>query len=419
MPVYNTRKMKLGHSLQFDLLSLAAGELYSNTVTTFWDTVKKDDIWLTSNEMQRLHIHNSLHSHTSDATVQSFFEALSSWYELRRTNPEAKPPHKLKKFYKVTYKESAIKIKKGNLELSNGRGNEPVVIPNWNYDSPKKAELGWDGQQYEIRFVYKIPSTEKRTEGSVAGADPGEVHIFVTHDGDKTNILNGRYLRSKRRYQNKLKAQLQSIISKKQKGSKRRAKLLKSKSKQLRKIQNQINEVIHKQTTALAYTLAKQGVKAVVIGDVGHIRDELDKGKFLNQKLHQWPFHKSEFNLSYKLERLGIFVDTTTEEYTSKTCPRCLHLNSCKSRNYKCKNCDFEWHRDGVGSVNIRRKYLGLGPVVGSMAFPLGIRYTHHGRIRPRTANSPCNSLESRPMDATQKDYGPLVQKTRRGIPSL
>jgi len=36
------------------------------------------------------------------------------------------------------------------------------------------------------------------------------------------------------------------------------------------------------------------------------------------------------------------------------------------------------YHRDGVGAINIRRKYLGLGPVVGDMAPPTGMRFRHH-----------------------------------------
>jgi transposase len=33
-----------------------------------------------------------------------------------------------------------------------------------------------------------------------------------------------------------------------------------------------------------------------------------------------------------------------------------------KMRVYRCRNpkCRFVFHRDGVGSINIRRKYLGL-----------------------------------------------------------
>ena len=50
--------------------------------------------------------------------------------------------------------------------------------------------------------------------------------MAVSHDGEHTHILNGRLLRSKRQYQNKLKARLQARIDVKKKGSRRRKHML-------------------------------------------------------------------------------------------------------------------------------------------------------------------------------------------------
>jgi putative transposase len=38
------------------------------------------------------------------------------------------------------------------------------------------------------------------------------------------------------------------------------------------------------------------------------------------------------------------------------------------------------YHRDGVGAMNIRRKYTGASLVVGAMASPSGVRYQPHLR---------------------------------------
>jgi len=48
-----------------------------------------------------------------------------------------------------------------------------------------------------------------------------------------------------------------------------------------------------------------------------------------------------------------------------------------------CANtcCGFSWHRDGVGAINIRQKYLGCGPVVGAMAPPIGMRFRPHADV--------------------------------------
>jgi putative transposase len=44
---------------------------------------------------------------------------------------------------------------------------------------------------------------------------------------------------------------------------------------------------------------------------------------------------------------------------------------------YRC-GCGFEFHRDGVGALNLRRTYLGSGLVVGVMASPTGLRFQPH-----------------------------------------
>ncbi|HXG94810.1 MAG TPA: zinc ribbon domain-containing protein [Blastocatellia bacterium] len=69
------------------------------------------------------------------------------------------------------------------------------------------------------------------------------------------------------------------------------------------------------------------------------------------------------------------FVNNTTQ-----ICPACGNRKKPKGRQYVCA-CGFRYHRDGVGSLNIRSKYLGRGPVVGRMARPVGIRYQPHSDV--------------------------------------
>ena len=112
--------------------------------------------------------------------------------------------------------------------------------------------------------------------------------MAVSHDGEETHILNGRYLRAKRQYRNKFIEHMDKKISRRKKGSRQRKKLIRSKQKQLRKLKNQIKDVEHKQTTRLVSTLHREGVQTVVIGDVRDIRQDMDVGSKNNQKLHQW-----------------------------------------------------------------------------------------------------------------------------------
>jgi putative transposase len=133
--------------------------------------------------------------------------------------------------------------------------------------------------------------------------------MAVAHDGEQTHLLNGRLLRSKVQYRNKLQADLGSRIDgRMKKGSRRRKKLIASKQKQLRKIKNQIKDVERKQTSKLITTLHQAGVQTLVIGDVRDIRRDNDIGHTNNQKIHQWSHGSIRFKLTYKAQRLGMAV---------------------------------------------------------------------------------------------------------------
>jgi putative transposase len=392
--MYQVRRVHIGKTKQLDELAHACGELYSKTVVFFWRTVRHKGIWLKCAQMERIFTSDSLHAHTSDATVQAFFASMKSWRKRRKTDPNAHPPRRRRWYFRIEYKDSAITLENGELKLSNGRGNDPLIIA-WKWEIPKTIVIHWTGTQYEVIATYRIESECKPMGGEVAGIDLGEIHMAVSHDGENTHILNGRYLRSKRQYQNKLKEKLSKKIDRKKKGSRRRKKLVKSKQKQLSKLKNQIKDIEHKQTSRLISTLYQEGVQTVVIGDVRDLRQTVDVGSKNNQKIHQWSAGSVRHKLSYKAERLGMRVELQDEHSTSKTCPVCEHKRktSPSGRVFNCtkKECKWQYHRDGVGAINIRRKYLGLGPVVGDMAPPTGMRYPHSSRS---SFGKPCEKFD-------------------------
>jgi putative transposase len=383
MSAYQIRRMHIGTSEQLDELVLECGRLYSQTVTSFWRTVRHKGIWLKPKHLMRWHTSKKLHAHTADACVQAFFAAMKSWRERRKDDPDAKPPHKRKRYFRIEYKRSAMSLVGGQLRLSNGKGNAPLVLP---WELPNTVVIHWTGTEYEAIATYeRLPMHGPFLPGKVAGIDLGEVHMAVAHDGEETIILNGRLLRSKVQYRNKLLASLNSRIDgRMKKGSKRRKRVIRSKKKQLKKIEQQIRDIEHKQTTRLITTLHQAGVQTLVIGDVRDIRQHRDVGHANNQKIHQWSHGSARFKLTYKAKRLGMEVFLQEEAYTSRTCPRCLHVRSKVSgRVFCCANrrCAFVYHRDGVGAINIRQKYLGQVPVVGVMAPPTGLRFGPHTRV--------------------------------------
>ena len=81
-----------------------------------------------------------------------------------------------------------------------------------------------------------------------------------------------------------------------------------------------------------------------------------------------------------KAELVGLTVKFVSEAYTSQTCPQCGTRKKPTNRNYHCNHCGFEYHRDGVGAINLWRKVSGRNdsPVVGVMASPIGVRFHPH-----------------------------------------
>jgi putative transposase len=379
--LYNVRRLKLGRSERLDELALAAGRLYSATIVFFWRCVRRKGVWLSPQALMRLFNSDELHAHSADAVVQAFYAALKSWRKRRKIDPGAKPPRRRKRFFKIQWKSSGIRLRDGFLVLSNGKGNAPLSIP-WEWELPKIVEVGWDGTQYELRATYVIQPLAQPSGTKVAGVDLGEVHIAAAHDGEDCTIVNGRELRSKKRYQNQTKAKLSALIDRKEKGSRRRKRLAKSKAKQLTKIKHQVREILHKQTTHLISTLHHAGVQTVVIGDIRDIRQGLDFGAKANQKLHQMHHGEARHYLTYKAQRLGMAVVLQEESFTSQTCPACGCRKKPRGREYRCK-CGFVYHRDGVGCWNIRAKYLGdFGrSVVAPMARATGLRFAPHARV--------------------------------------
>lgn len=392
--MYLTRKLKLGKTDLLDRLAGRSGSLWSQLAKWHWRFVRRQGHWPSKSAMQRWLCkgYEGLHSQSAQAVADSFYDALSAWRKKRKSGDYSglRPPYKQKRYFKVQWKSAAIRLcEDGVLRLSNGRGEDPVLI-DWPSDQePKRVEIGWDGEQYELRCQYKVePSAEPRGN-LVAGVDLGEIHLAAVYTNSGSFLFNGRELRSLRRQQNRTKARFSRKIARKKRGSRRWKRLVRAKKKRLMKIRHQILDLLHKQSTRLVKTLHERRVDTIVVGDVRGIRERIDYGKKANQKLHQWCYSKFASMIEYKAQLRGMTVKRVGEAYTSQTCPECQHRKKPNGREYHCPECGFEGHRDVVGAANIRRRYVakakyqGEVPVAGAMASPTGVRYRPHMRCNP------------------------------------
>jgi len=329
----------------------------------------------------RWHTSDQLHAHSADAVVESFYAALKSWRKRRKTDPEAKPPYRRRRYYRVQWKSSAICVRNGQLILSNGRGNPPLVVP-WSWGTPTLVELGWTGSAYELRCVYKEKVKAEPLGQDVAAVDLGEIHLAVVHDGWRTIIFNGRALRTKRRYQNKTKAVLSSKQSRLKKGSRRWRKLQRSKRKQLQKLNRQIREILHKRRPPWSPPSMQAGCRrssSAICGICGS----------------RWTMALRPTNASTRWLRARFAGWSPTRQngwecrLSSRTNP--IRLRSVPAAGIDTSRTAVSISVQLVGSASTEtasarstsgRTYLGLGPVVGAMASPTGVRWHPHQHAR-------------------------------------
>ena len=325
-----------------------------------------------------------LHSQSRQAVRERYFKSWKSYSALKKSGgvQKPKPPNKRKNYMTTRWKKPAIRFVEGSLfgkrvELSQAQGEPKIEIPlPKNFDMSKAEniatiELKYTYGQWILYFSYKYETQTTETGEEVVGVDIGEIHPIVSHDGQDTRIYNGRYIRSLYRYRNKVLAKFSQTISRCKRHSKRWWKLTRRKWRRIRKIDNQIKDALHKHTTKFVKYCEAKGIGTIILGDLTGIRNNISYGKRANQKLHQWAFDKIAELITYKAKALGIKVKIIDESYTSQTCPKCGNRKKPTNRNYTC-TCGLKYHRDGVGAINIRRKYLGPfgDPVVAEMGFP-------------------------------------------------
>ena len=392
--MYTVRKRKLGDSEIIRDICRGCGAVWTATANFHWRIWRKQGVWMNEYDMQPLVSaetvtatpeHSDLqcfsgrstamgHNKTMmqapsvcrQSTVRSFYDALKTWKRARNSGalPDGfRPPYKGKRFYKASWNYTAIKIRDGRLRLTRGRGKNPLWI-DWPHDTvPVHVEIGWDGSEYELRAKYKGEEAKKLARygspkgAGTAGVDLGEIYLASVTDGSNSLLLSGKQLQHLRQLQNKEKEWFASRIDCKKKGSNRWWKLVHAKNKRLDDIRKRIDDVLHKLTTRLVEEVYEWGCDTIVVGDLSGIRTDMDYGRQMNQRLHQWAFRKFLERVRYKAERYGLEVVMIEEAYTSRTCPGCGPRHKPKNRGYTCPSCGLQGHRDVVGALNIRAKY--------------------------------------------------------------
>lgn len=182
-------------------------------------------------------------------------------------------------------------------------------------------------------------------KGGAVGVDLGIKTLATLSDG--TSIPNPRCLAASER---RLKM-AQKALSRKVKGSRRRAK---ARAKVVRinaRVANQRQDAIHKATTMIARTYS-----TVCIEDL-HVAGMV-KNRRLAKAVSDASFAEFRRQIDYKTARTGATLHVINRWYpSSKTCSACGTVKaklSLNERTYRCDGCGLVMDRDLNAAVNIK-----------------------------------------------------------------
>jgi len=220
--------------------------------------------------------------------------------------------------------------------------------------------------QYYLNIVYTKTESKKEVESytNIMSIDLGldNLATLTFLENKETYIIDGKAIKSRRKYFDKEISYLQSIRMK-QTGSKyfkdtKRIKSLRKKDKDYK-----LNYLHH--AAKYIIELAKNHeVRSIVIGDMKNIK----KGMKNNKSFVKGPIQKLKKLIEYKALLCGINYIEQNEAYTSGC--SALDLESIDKKSYNKKrritrglfrsNKDHLINADVNGSLNILRKYLKL-----------------------------------------------------------
>lgn len=188
------------------------------------------------------------------------------------------------------------------------------------------------------------PTTRQTPKGGAVGIDLGVKTLATLSDG--TVIANTHALQADER---RLK-RAQQALSRKTRGSKRRAKARAKFARIHARIANCRSDTLHKLTTMLAQTYSDISIEDLNV--VGMLKNHR-----LAKAVSDASFSELRRQLEYKTAKTGAKLHVIDRWYpSSKTCSNCGSVKaklSLKERTYKCEHCGLVIDRDLNAAINI------------------------------------------------------------------
>jgi IS605 OrfB family transposase len=229
------------------------------------------------------------------------------------------------------------------------------LMPTENPECDPKIQRDPYGDYYLILSITKTckPSPAPGAVARPASCDPGVRKFLVTYDttDNSASVYGNRWATEVVRLlfgYDSMQSQLalRPVVS-----SQARRKLRRRMLKTRKRIQNLKDDLHHQVANELTKNhdcilLPKLDTQALAFKQTRKL-----KTKVVRQMMNAG--HAKFFDrLKHKCLERGVTFMEVSEQYTSKTCPCCGHLNRC-DEYYRCRDCEFQCDRDIVGALNI------------------------------------------------------------------
>lgn len=332
----------------------------------------------------------------TDITLKMFYGNFQGWFEamksFRRDPSKFKQfpqmPNFLPKFIdryhfavrRVTLREKSLIITKDFSIPVPDNQILPELKKTVEYKTGKKTYVKQvrfyprGKRHYKIEMVYEIEDKLPLLEGYAAGIDLNVDNLaFMSNNGQCSPLLfNLKPLKSYNRNWNKQRANITSKLKKV--NDQHNSNYLNS----LNFNRDQyFNNFIHQLTTTIITICRQYHITHLIMGRNKDWKQEVNMGRYQNQKFVQIPFDKIRSQLKYKCELEGLQYEETEESYTSKTDHLCYEplgiygendLHPHLGQRGTTQNHDRHFfyssigkiiHADINGSIGIMRKILG------------------------------------------------------------
>ena len=292
-----------------------------------------------------------VYSHVLQATLYRLNETYKRFFEARKAGkahgfPRFKPAQRYNSF---CFPDTGFKLLENNHLRLSKIGDIRITLHRQAEGTVKTCTILRDIDQWFAVLVYDVPPMQTACEfpDAVIGVDMGLTHFATLSTGE--TVENPRHFRASE----KKLAKLQRRMARKKKGSKNRQKARVKVARCHRRIKNQRQDFLHKESARLAKTYG------LIVFEKLNIRGMV-KNRRLAKSISDAGWNQFITYTTYKATSAGGCVELVDARNTSQNCSGCGRVvpKALSVRVHSCPSCGLKLDRDHNAAINIKKRNI-------------------------------------------------------------